>query len=105
MKKCKYNKIYVLCPAGVKTGGTELLHQLVYQLNRQGAKAYLVYKNNVDRNITESFEEYIDSWIQIEDIEDIKENLLQEMVEQEREASFTAEMQMTLRSLSLAEHL
>lgn len=76
MKKCKYNKIYVLCPAGVKTGGTELLHQLVYQLNRQGAKAYLVYKNNADRNITESFEEYIDSWIQIEDIEDIKENLL-----------------------------
>ena len=33
MKKLKFKKIYVLCPIGVKTGGPELLHQLVYQLN------------------------------------------------------------------------
>ena len=25
--------IYILCPVDVKTGGTELLHQLAFQLN------------------------------------------------------------------------
>ena len=35
--------VYVLCPANNKTGGTELLHQLVYQLNKIGREAYIVY--------------------------------------------------------------
>ena len=35
--------IYVLCPADVKTGGTELLHQLVKTLNDEKVSAKIVY--------------------------------------------------------------
>lgn len=37
------SKIYVYCPAGVVTGGAELLHQLVSFLNDNGREAYIVY--------------------------------------------------------------
>ena len=40
-----YNKIFVACPANVKTGGTELLHQLVHELNILDIEAYIVYYN------------------------------------------------------------
>ncbi len=46
--KAIYNKIYVLCPAGVKSGGPELLHQLVFHLTRLGADAYIVYISESD---------------------------------------------------------
>lgn len=36
-------KIYVPCPAGVVTGGAELLHQLVGYLNDHGRDAFIVY--------------------------------------------------------------
>lgn len=35
--------IYVHCPAGVVTGGAELLHQLVSFLNDNGRESYIVY--------------------------------------------------------------
>ena len=35
--------IYVLCPADVKTGGTELLHQLVKTLTDVKVPAGIVY--------------------------------------------------------------
>lgn len=35
--------IYVACPSNVATGGPELLHQLVYKLNRLGMKALMYY--------------------------------------------------------------
>lgn len=37
------SKIYVHCPAGVVTGGAELLHQLVSFLNDNGRNAFIVY--------------------------------------------------------------
>jgi hypothetical protein len=39
----KESKIYVACPANVATGGPELLHQLVYKLNKFGINAYMYY--------------------------------------------------------------
>lgn len=37
------SKIYVYCPAGLVTGGAELLHQLVSFLNDNDRNAYIVY--------------------------------------------------------------
>ena len=37
------SKIYIYCPAGIVTGGAELLHQLVSFLNDNGRDAYIVY--------------------------------------------------------------
>ena len=34
-------RIYVACPGDTVTGGIELLHQLVHELNNQGAEAYI----------------------------------------------------------------
>ncbi len=39
----KYREVYVLCPRAIKTGGPELLHQLVYQINLLGGDAYITY--------------------------------------------------------------
>lgn len=39
----KNSKIYVHCPAGIVTGGAELLHQLVSTLRENGCDAYIVY--------------------------------------------------------------
>ncbi len=38
-------QIYVACPANVATGGPELLHQLVYELNHLGLNAFMYYYN------------------------------------------------------------
>lgn len=44
-KEFKYNTLYVICPASIKSGGPELLHQLVYIINLQGGNAYIAYVN------------------------------------------------------------
>lgn len=43
------SKIYVLCPAGIQTGGTELAHQLVDALLHKNLNAFIVYteKNKI----------------------------------------------------------
>ncbi len=42
--KIKNNtKFYVACPANIATGGPELLHQLVHELNNLGFDAYMYY--------------------------------------------------------------
>lgn len=43
LKLNESSKIYVHCPAGVVTGGAELLHQLVSTLNDNGLNAFIVY--------------------------------------------------------------
>lgn len=43
MKSIKMLMIYIICPAGNATGGTELLHQLGYKLRRLGADVNIVY--------------------------------------------------------------
>ena len=42
----QHTQIYVACPSQVATGGPELLHQLVYKLNKLGYNASMVYFDN-----------------------------------------------------------
>ncbi len=50
--------IYVYCPAGVVTGGAELLHQLVSELNDNGRDARIVYFGNAPREIPADYSGY-----------------------------------------------
>lgn len=45
MLKPRYKTVYVACPAGIKTGGTEVLHQLVYWINHYYGNAVLALYN------------------------------------------------------------
>lgn len=75
----KKNKIYVICPANVKTGGTELLHQLVNTLNSLELIAYMVYigKNKkIKIETPKEFEKYIVNYITLEEIEDKTDNIV-----------------------------
>lgn len=73
-------KIYVLCPAYYATGGTELLHQVVYKLNHLFQVPAFLYYVNVDWKFEvpptpKRFVEYIgDSYV--EEIEDNEANVL-----------------------------
>ena len=73
-----YSIVYVLCPPHVKTGGTELLHQLVYQINSLGGKAFIVYQaeSMEDVHISKAFSSYIDDFLIPEQIDDNENNLL-----------------------------
>ena len=76
----EFQKIYVLCPVGIKTGGPELLHQLVYQINKISDKgrATIAYIGDPKQNkpVTE-YKKYIgNDWIKASQIEDKKENLV-----------------------------
>jgi len=71
--------IYVLCPAYVKTGGPELLHQLVKELNDNGVNAYITYynikKGNTQyRNV--EFDKYAGEYKLLKDIEDDEKNYI-----------------------------
>ena len=41
IKVSKETKVFVHCPAGVVTGGAELLHQLVHTLRKDNINAYI----------------------------------------------------------------
>ncbi|MBR4574437.1 MAG: hypothetical protein IKO16_05965 [Lachnospiraceae bacterium] len=73
--------IYVLCPANLKTGGTELLHQLVNGLNQIHRIAYITYyfegKRSSFKDPTPTdFTKYIQEYRLVKDIEDEQDNLL-----------------------------
>ena len=54
-----YTKIYVFCPAKIATGGPELLHQLVENLNRLNYNAFLYYyPNNIENPTHDRFKKY-----------------------------------------------
>ena len=78
MKKIYAKKIYVFCPAGVKTGGPELLHQLVYALNQNKKSASIVYTGKINHSykIIDEYLQYIDSYLLPEEVEDSAENLV-----------------------------
>lgn len=77
MNRSKYKCIYVICPPHTKTGGTELLHQLVYELNKLGAKSYIVYYNTDEKNIVNTaFIKYTTTSITMRDIIDDSLNLV-----------------------------
>lgn len=67
-------KIFVLAPAGVVTGGSELLHQFVDALNNRGKQAYIVYIGTRPHQIPKDYSKYK---IQIaEDCEDGIHNII-----------------------------
>ena len=70
--------IYVVCPAFLKTGGTELAHQLVYELNKNGLDARIAYHNSSNRTlqITESFCQYVSTFVDVNHIVDSPDNLI-----------------------------
>lgn len=70
--------IYVMCPAYIKTGGTELLHQLVYQLRKQNKEAQIVYTGNIEGKepMPKEFGEYIDDYLYTENVVDNPNNTL-----------------------------
>lgn len=79
MKDCiKAEKIYVFCPANVKTGGPELLHQLVFILRKNGLDSYLVYSGiqNHEYKIIDEYRQYIDSYLLDNELADVAENLM-----------------------------
>lgn len=51
-------KYYIHCPAGVVTGGVELLHQLVDFLRNNGKNAYIVYSGGKEHSIPADYELY-----------------------------------------------
>jgi len=73
-------KVYVMCPAYLSTGGTELLHQLVYKLiNVFNINAYIFYPNiewKFEFNPTPSkFVKYIgNNWV--ENVEDSSDYII-----------------------------
>lgn len=78
MLKCsKSQKIYVVCPPYNRTGGLELLHQLVYYLNKNGLNAFITYTNvEAGDPINEAYKEYVNTYRKFEEIEDDKNNLV-----------------------------
>lgn len=73
------SKIYIICPAYTKTGGTELLHQLAYKIRENGRYCIMSYcgatrSNPIHRD--PAFDKYIQEEININDIEDKKENIV-----------------------------
>lgn len=70
--------IYVLCPSYNKTGGTELAHQLVYEINRNHVDAKIAYYENQPNpmKINEAFLGYVNSFVQLNEIVDSPENVL-----------------------------
>lgn len=71
-------KIYVLCPACVKTGGTELLHQLVNELNHLEKDAHITYVELPESGcpMNEAFSCYVEHYLTEQDIEDSEGNIL-----------------------------
>lgn len=74
------SKIYVLCPSNLKTGGTELLHQLVASLltlNKNACIAYYLEGKYDAKNPTPyAFKKYIgEHWCLVNDIEDAADNV------------------------------
>lgn len=75
--------IYVVCPAQWKTGGPELLHQLVFEINKLGAnKAFIAYPRDdrfsLDESTHYSYKRYIGKGesIFLEDVDDCENNVI-----------------------------
>ncbi|MBR2089667.1 MAG: hypothetical protein IJ905_04750 [Fibrobacter sp.] len=51
-------KIYIHAPAGMVTGGVELLHQLANYLRNHNKKAYIVYYGSSQKKIPSEYQQY-----------------------------------------------
>lgn len=72
----KNTSIYVVCPSFYKTGGTELEHQLVSEMNKIGCRAYITYYGEGQHRINTAFKRYVSSYKDIQEIKDNKDNIL-----------------------------
>jgi hypothetical protein len=70
--------LYVYCPYGLVTGGSDALHQLVYYVNRIKPVAHLVYCDitQKDKPIPKAYQGYIDDYLLTQDVEDNEENAI-----------------------------
>lgn len=70
------NKIYVICPYGLVTGGPDALHQMVYYLNNNGYDANIVYSDikSYKYKIPKEYEIYVDKYLLLKDIENNNKN-------------------------------
>lgn len=77
--RSKYKNIYVICAAYYKTGGTEVLHQLVHHINILGGNAYIAYIRLYDTPslCNPAFIDYVEGHIiEVDDIEDASDNAI-----------------------------
>lgn len=72
------NKVYVVCPYGLITGGPDALHQMVYYLNVIGCKATIVYSDIKSHKykIPQPYQIYTDNYLLLDEIEDNKNNVV-----------------------------
>ncbi|MBR0427023.1 MAG: hypothetical protein IJK18_02320 [Clostridia bacterium] len=69
-------KIFMACPANVKTGGPELAHQLVNTLYNMGIEAYMLYigaKKNIDP-VNDEYKKYNNKYVTELSSKDISKN-------------------------------
>lgn len=78
LKVYKDSVVYVVCPSFNKTGGTELAHQLVREINKNGGKSVIAYydMHNKPLKINDAFKEYVSSFVDVNDVEDSERNIL-----------------------------
>ena len=81
MFKCTgKEKIYVVSPAYNRTGGLELLHQLVFILNKKKLNAYITYFDvNTERDdspINPAYQKYVSEYKTLDDIDDYYANIV-----------------------------
>lgn len=79
MKLDKYYKnIYVICPANFRTGGVELLHQLIYTISNYRNNVFCVYDGleNHDYAVLDEYKQYVVEYKLISEVLDSDENLL-----------------------------
>lgn len=67
-------KIYVYCPAGIVSGGPELLHQLVDIINSNNRQAFIVYYGDKEHKVPTEYSSY--NIKLASKIEDSKENIV-----------------------------
>lgn len=66
--------VYIYAPAGVVTGGSELLFQLADLLNKNGKCAYIVYVGEKKHNIPEDYKQY--NVLLQEKVDDLEHNIV-----------------------------
>lgn len=73
----KFKRIYVVCPASARTGGLELLHQLVFNINHLGGRATIAYTNIKDGNpINPAYSIYVKEYVDFNKLIDCKNALI-----------------------------
>ena len=74
LKITENTKVYAYCPAGVETGGVELLHQVIDIINNNGGNGYVYYFGDKPHRVPNAYKKYN---IEVcEEIEDNEQNII-----------------------------